>query len=224
MRTAALIPAFEAAETLADVIRGVRDHLQDVVVIDDGSSDETAEIAGRSGAQLLRHRVNRGKGAAILTGLRHLSARGFTHALTLDADGQHLASEVPTLIAESSADPSALVVGQRRIESDVPGIRRFGNEFANVWVWIASGKRLPDTQSGFRIYPVASVLALGLTGARFEMETEVVIRAVRAGIPVRSVPVRVYYPPPEARVSHYQGFRDTVRIIDMVVGLILRLR
>ena len=224
MRFAALIPALDASGTIDSVVRGVLEHLPEVVVVDDGSGDETAATAARAGADVIRHAVNRGKGSALITGLRHLAARGVTHVLTIDADGQHLPGEIPVLLGASYDAPGAVVIGARRIESEIARIKRFGNEFANVWVWIASGQRFQDTQSGFRVYPVAPVLDLGLTGTRFEMETEVVIRAVRAGVEVRQVPVRVHYPPPEVRVSHYEPFRDTVRIIEMVVGLILRVR
>jgi hypothetical protein len=102
-------------------------------------------------------------------------------------------------------------------------MRRFGNRFADRWVEIACGCALPDTQSGFRVYPVERTLALPLRARRFAFETEVLIRAVRAGIEIRSVPIRVYYPPAAERVSHYQPFVDTVRIIFVVLGLIFRL-
>lgn len=224
MRFAALIPALDAAGSVGPVVRAILGHVPEVVVVDDGSTDDTAAVAAAAGAEVIRHPVNRGKGAALLTGLRHLERSGATHALTLDADGQHLPEEAPVLLAASRAEPGALVIGSRQVDSDVAPLKRFGNRFADAWVWIASGVRFEDTQSGFRVYPVSAVLGLGLTGERFELETEVVIRAVRASVPVRQVPVRVHYPPPDVRASHYDPFRDTVRIIEMVVGLILRLR
>lgn len=221
---AALVPALDAAETIGDVVRGALCRIDCVLVVDDGSRDSTAAEARSAGAEVLSHGENLGKGAALVSGLRYLRERGFTHAVALDADGQHLPDEIPALVEESEAHPDAIVCGSRRIEQEVAPIKRFGNEFANLWVRIAAGRDLGDTQCGFRVYPIASTLGLGSTGRRFDFETEVLIRAVRAGIDVRSVPIRVYYPPPEVRVSHYDKLRDTVRIIEAVVGLILRVR
>ncbi|MGH7822643.1 MAG: glycosyltransferase family 2 protein, partial [Candidatus Binatia bacterium] len=220
----ALVPSLDCGATIGKVVRGARRHLADVVVVDDGSSDGTVRAARRAGAEVLRHGENRGKGVALVTGLRHLAARRFSHALTLDGDGQHLPAEMPALLAESAAHPEAIVIGARRIESEVAWLNRFGNEFADLWVRIVTGRHVADTQSGFRVYPIDATLALGAAGRRFDFETEVVIRAIRAGIDVRSVSVRVHYPPPEERVSHYDKLWDTVRIVQMVVGLMLRVR
>lgn len=224
MKVAALIPALDCAATIGDVVRGARERVPHVLVVDDGSSDSTAAAAEAAGAEVLRHSQNLGKGAAILSGLRHLAATGFSHAVSLDGDGQHLPAEIARLLGESEAHPESFVVGARQIESEVAAINRFGNQFANLWVRIATGRDLGDTQCGLRVYPIAATLALNPTGSRFEFETEVLIRAARAGREVRSVPVRVYYPPPDERQSHYDKFWDTVRIIQMVIGLILRLR
>jgi glycosyltransferase involved in cell wall biosynthesis len=221
---AALIPALDCAATIADLVRGCREHVARVLVVDDGSADPTAEEARSAGAEVLAHGENLGKGAALLSGLRYLQERGFSHAISLDGDGQHFAAEIPKLVDESRAHLGALVIGARRIESEVAAINRFGNEFANVWVRIATGRDLGDTQCGQRVYPIDRTLALGPVGRRFDFETEVLIRAVRTGMEVRSVPVRVYYPPPEMRRSHYDKLWDTARIVEMVVGLMLRLK
>jgi glycosyltransferase involved in cell wall biosynthesis len=221
---AALIPALDCADTVADVVSGARAHVECVVVVDDGSNDATASEARAAGAEVVSHGENLGKGAALATGLRYLEERRFGYAVSLDADSQHLPAEIPKLLAESAAHPGAIVCGARQIETDVAAIKRFGNEFANVWVRIATGRDLGDTQCGFRVYPIAATLALHSVGRRFDFETEVLIRAVRAGIDVRSVPVRVFYPPPDVRKSHYDKVWDTVRIIEAVVGLILRVR
>jgi glycosyltransferase involved in cell wall biosynthesis len=221
---AALIPAFECAATVGTVVRGAREHLDRVLVVDDGSSDATALEARAAGAEVLSHHGNRGKGAALLSGLQLLREQGLTHAVSLDGDGEHSPTEIPKLFAESRAHPAALIVGSRQIESAVAAINRFGNRFANAWVKIATGRDLGDTQCGLRVYPIATMLGLHPTGLRFEFETEVLIRAVRAGIDVRSVAVRVCYPPPERRRSHYDKLWDTLRIIEMVVGLMLHRR
>lgn len=221
---AALIPALDCAATIGGVVRGARRELGRVLVVDDGSTDATAEEARGAGAEVFSHGENRGKGAALASGLRYLQESGATHAVSLDGDGQHLPSEIPKLVAESEKHPEALVIGAREIESEVAPIKRFGNQFANAWVQIATGRDLGDTQCGQRVYPIAATLALHPIGLRFDFETEILIRATRAEIDVRSVPVRVFYPPPDERQSHYDKLWDTVRIIEMVVGLILRLR
>ena len=194
MKIAALIPAFDCGRTVGRVVRRTKSVVPDVLVVDDGSTDHTAKFAESGGAEVLRHDVNRGKGAALATGMRRLAKQGFTHALTLDGDGQHLASEIPALIEEAEAHPKAIVVGARRSNAGAAAMKRFGNDFANLWVWIATGIEIPDTQSGFRVYPIAKTLGLGASGSRFDFETEILLRAARAGIEIRSVPIRAYYP------------------------------
>jgi glycosyltransferase involved in cell wall biosynthesis len=221
---AVLIPALDCEATLGDVVRAARAHVAQVLVVDDGSRDGTAQVAAAAGAEVLRHAANRGKGAALRTGLRALRERGATHAITLDGDGQHLPDDIPVLLRAAAEAPSALVLGARQHPAgSLAKVRAFGNRFANRWVEIACGASLEDTQSGFRVYPLRETLALGCRADRFAFETEVIIRAVRAGIAIRSVPVRVWNPPPGERVSHFRGVRDTVRIVFTVIALMLRL-
>jgi glycosyltransferase involved in cell wall biosynthesis len=223
-RIALVIPALDCARTIADVVRGGLAFVDAAVVIDDGSADATAELAAAAGATVLAHRRTCGKGVALADGIAWAAKAGFTHALTMDGDGQHIAAEIPKLLERSNRDANALVIGAREIgPTETTPLRLFGNRFADRWVEIASGLRLPDTQSGFRVYPVAPTVALEVRARHFAYETEVLIRAVRARIPIDSVPVRVYYPAPDQRVSHYRGFVDTVRIILVVLGLIFRL-
>jgi hypothetical protein len=156
--------------------------------------------------------------------MRALLRGGVTHVLTLDGDGQHLPDEIPELLRAAAADRSALVLGARQHPPDsLAPIRVFGNRFANRWVKIACGAALEDTQSGFRVYPLRETLALGCRADHFAFETEVIIRAVRAGMPIRSVPVRVWNPPPGERSSHFRGFRDSLRIVFTVIALMLRI-
>jgi glycosyltransferase involved in cell wall biosynthesis len=223
IRPAILIPALDAAPTIDAVVTDARRHCVSVVVVDDGSGDDTAQQAQRAGAEVVRHPTNRGKGAALVTGMRHLAASNVTHALTMDADGQHLATEVPKLLAAARGDPDAIIVGARTIgDQAVASANLLGNRVANLAVRVASGVCVDDTQSGFRVYPIARVLALPLDGGRFEYETTMLIHATRAGIPVRSVPIAVYYPPIAERRSHYRKIADTVRIIRAVAPLLVR--
>jgi glycosyltransferase involved in cell wall biosynthesis len=222
---AAIIPAYEAGRTIGAVVADVRGRCSRIIVVDDGSSDDTAARAAAAGAEVLRHAVNAGKGAAILTGLKALSRDGVAHALTLDADGQHLGSEVPALLAASDAAPRAIVVGVRRKEGHpIAFINRLGNWFADRVLRLVAGRPLPDTQSGFRIYPVAATLALDVQSTRYDFETEVLLRAARHGVELVGVPIAVYYPPIAERVSHYRPARDTLRIVRTVGRVIFRAR
>jgi glycosyltransferase involved in cell wall biosynthesis len=222
-RPAVLIPSYDCAETIGAVVTDARPHAELVLVVDDGSSDATAAHARRAGAEVLRHEHNRGKGAALVSGMRELEGRGFTHAISMDGDGQHLGREIPTLVAVARTEPGAIVIGSRRIgDQEVAAANLFGNRVANLAVRLAARTAVGDTQSGFRIYPLPAVLALPASGDRFEYETTVIIRAARAGLPIRSVPVGVYYPPVAERRSHYRKVRDTLRIIRAVASLMLR--
>jgi glycosyltransferase involved in cell wall biosynthesis len=226
LRIAALVPCLDVEATIAAVVEGVRKHVEHVLVVDDGSSDRTAEVARAAGAEVVSHAENRGKGAALRTGLVRLLAQGYTHAFTVDGDGQHLADEMPALIREATAHPWEIVLGARRIEpsQEVAPIKRFGNGFANWWVSLAAGVEYRDTQSGFRIYPIARVLELGAHAEHYEFESEVLILAARRGLAVRTLDVAVYYPPPGERVSHYEPWLDTCRIIFTVVPFLVRMR
>jgi len=219
----ALVPAYQAAATIADVVAGVRTRLLHVVVVDDGSDDDTAGRATAAGAEVIRHPANAGKGAALATGFRALVARGVGRALTLDADGQHLPGQIPVLLAASDAEPAAIVVGVRRKAGHaIRAVNRFGNWAADELLRLIAGQALPDTQSGFRIYPVATTLALGVQGARYDFETEVLLRAARRRVPLVGVPVDVHYPPVAERVSHFRPGVDTIRIIASVLRVLAR--
>jgi len=216
-----VIPAFRAADTVAAVVGGARAYCARVVVVDDGSDDDTARRAAAAGAEVCRHPANAGKGAALRTGLRALDADGVARALTLDADGQHLPEQIPALLAASDAAPQAIVVGVRRKTGhQIKRANLFGNWVADRFLRLIAGRPLPDTQSGFRVYPVAATLALGAAGARYEFETEVLLRAARRGMAVVGVPVDVHYPPIAERVSHYRPWRDTLRVIGVVLKVL----
>jgi glycosyltransferase involved in cell wall biosynthesis len=220
---AGLIPAYRAGATVAAVVGATRQQLARVVVVDDGSDDDTAARAAAAGAEVIHHGANAGKGAALQTGLRTLAGAGVARALTLDADGQHLPEEIPRLLAASDAAPDAIVVGVRRKAGHTIRWRnRFANWAADRLLRLVAGQPLPDTQSGFRVYPVAATLALGAAGSRFDFETEVLLRAARRGMRVTGVPVAVHYPPVAERVSHYRPGADTLRIIGTVLRVLVR--
>lgn len=212
-RPCALICAYDASRTVGSVVAQARARIEPVLVVDDGSADDTAGAARRAGAHVIRHLANRGKGAALLTGLAAARERGYTHAVTLDADGQHDPADIPSLLAVSEGAPGALVVGARDFDHpNVPGASRFGRRFTNGWVKLETGRTVHDCQSGFRSYPVDSILALGLSAGRFEWEVDVIVRAAWAGIPLVNTPVSVFYAPAGQHTSHYRMVRDSVRM------------
>ena len=218
---AALIPAYGAEATVGAVVRGARDYCVRVVVVDDGSRDGTGAAALAAGAGVVEHPVNSGKGAALRTGLSVLARHGVRRALTLDADGQHLPNQIPVLLAASDGAPDAFVVGVRRKEGHtLRRINKFGNWFADRALRAIAHQPIPDTQSGFRVYPVAATLSLPTVGDRFDFETEILLRAARRGLRVIGVPVEVHYPPVGERVSHYRAGRDTYRIIRTVLRVL----
>jgi glycosyltransferase involved in cell wall biosynthesis len=217
-RFAALVPAYQAAATVGAVVEGIRATGLDVLVVDDGSSDATGAVACAAGAGVVRQMPNGGKGTALVRGFRELVEEGFSHAVTVDADGQHLAEEIPRLVAAATERPDAIVVGERRKEGhEINWIAQLGNVVADTLMpWIA-GAALPDTQSGFRVYPLLTTLGLGATGSRYDFETEILFRAVRRNVPLVGIPVRVHYPPVAERVSHFDPWTDTLRIIGTVL-------
>lgn len=199
----ALIPTYDNPLTVAEVVRSAQRHLP-VIVIDDGSGPEAAAILRRlPGVHLIRHPENRGKGVALRTGFAAARALGFTHAISLDADGQHYPDDLPALVQASLEDPCALVLGVRDLAAAGAGWgSRFGCWLSNAWLRRVGGPVLPDTQTGFRVYPLTQIATLDLQGERYDLEVEVLARAAWAGVPLRSHPIRVRYFPRAERVSH----------------------
>jgi len=188
-----------------------------LLVVDDGSTDGTADVARAFGATVLVHPQNRGKGRALLTGLAEARARGYEAALTVDADGQHPGASARVLL-EASDDPGALVLGVRDLAgAGAPRANRFSNGISNFFLSRFAGRSLGDTQCGLRRYPVERTLELAPRAAGYAFEAEVILLAVGAGVPVLQVPVAVRYPPEDERVSHFDPVRDPARIIAVVL-------
>jgi glycosyltransferase involved in cell wall biosynthesis len=220
----AIVPALDAAGTIADVVRGLKATLAiPVVVVDDGSTDATASLAAAEGAVVIRHPANRGKGAALRTGLARAASEGWTVAVTVDADGQHPARSAAVVLA-GSGDPRALVLGVRDLVSaGAPRSNRFGNAVSNFFVSLFGGRALRDTQCGLRRYPVRETLALGASASGFAYEAEVVLRALAAGLPVVETPIDAVYPPASERRTHYRRGADSARIVGTVVSTVAQL-
>ena len=212
---AATIPAFQAAPSVAEVVAGTRELCSEVLVIDDGSTDGTAEAARQAGARVISHRHNLGKGRALATAFADLFGRGFAAVITLDADGQHLPREIPRLLAARHAvgdEPADLVIGSRdHLFAQMSRLRRNSNRISSVLISTAAGQRLSDVQSGFRIYSRRLVETVGFREPRFEAESAVVVRAVRGGFRVVTTPVELKFADGRT-TSHYRPLVDSLRI------------
>jgi glycosyltransferase involved in cell wall biosynthesis len=212
-----VIPVYNHMCNLRSVVLAALASGAPVIVVDDGSTDGTADVlAEPTGAVVVRHERNQGKGAAILTGLKVAAAPplGARFAVTVDADGQHRPDDARNLLAAIASDPvPALVLGSRAGMRGraVPWSSRVGRGFSGFWVWASGGPSVSDSQTGFRVYPVPETLSLPTRTRRFQFEVEVLVHAHRAGIPIREVPVGVAYDPPGGRVSHFRPWRDFAR-------------
>jgi glycosyltransferase involved in cell wall biosynthesis len=217
-RFAVAIPAYQAAGTIEDVVRGTLRLCGDVLVVDDGSTDQTAARAAAAGARVLRHARNLGKGRALRTAFDDLFDGGFDTIVTVDADGQHLPEEIPRLLDAADADGGAdLVIGSRaHLFEAMHPMRRTSNRSSSRAISWFAGQRLEDVQSGFRLYTRRVIDRAGFPEPRFEAESAIVVRAVRLGLEVRCV--RISLGEPDGRAtSHYRPLVDSLRIAGAVV-------
>lgn len=212
-RPLVVIPVFNHGATLRQVVIRALEVHPHVLVVDDGSTDGGADTLAGLPCEVLRHERNRGKGAAILSAAKAADERGMTHIITLDADGQHDPADIGKFLPLIAAEPGAVVIGARDFDvPNVPGSSRFGRQFSRFWLRVQTGFDVSDVQSGFRAYPVQLLRQLALREAGYAFEVEVLARAAWAGFPLRDVEISVYYPEPDKRVSHFDKFRDNVRI------------
>jgi len=234
-----LIPAYNAERQVAAVVRGAAQAGLPVIVVDDGSTDQTRQQAQAAGAVILRHHANRGKGAALQTGFAYARAQNADGVLTLDADGQHDTREIPKLLAAWQKDPASLVLGVRSFDPALmPRRSRIGNHISTFFISLFAGRRHSDTQTGFRVYP-RRLLSLPLSTRRFDTETELLLWASKLAVPLREVPVQTIYrvpsapepsvpdesaPPaasePETSTprTHFRNWEDTLRVLGLVVS------
>ena len=208
-----VIPTYNNAGTICDVAGRAVAQGYPVIVVNDGSTDQTATLLEQSGLPLtvLNHPYNRGKGIALRTALTYARAQGFRYAITLDADGQHFPEDVPVLVEALSQHPGALIVGSRNLQAEnMPGGNTFANRFSNFWFRVQTARSLPDTQTGFRAYPLDRLPSLRILTSRYEAELALLVFSAWKGIELVPVAIRVCYP--ENRVSSFRPFRDFFRI------------
>lgn len=209
-----VIPTYNNAGTVYRVVAETLRYCDDVIVVNDGSTDDTREILDTiPRIDIVDYPTNKGKGIALKRGFIHARSKGFRYAITLDSDGQHYPEDIWNFVKAIVEMPGTLVVGERDLSNvDINAQSSFANKFSNFWFWLQTGLRLKDTQTGFRAYPLASLHGLGLLTSRYEAELELLVFSAWQGTPIRSIPIRVYYPPRGERVSHFRPFPDFARI------------
>lgn len=209
-----IIPTYNNSGTIAQVVRETLEYCDDVFVVNDGSTDETPDLLQQIGRiTIVNYPNNRGKGYALKKGFQEALSRGFAYAITLDADGQHLPSDIPLFLKANIEHPHTIIVGERNLE----GVERtkgsdFANKFSNFWFNLQTGLNLADTQTGYRLYPLKRLAWLSVLTSRYEAELELMVFASWHGVDIKSVPINVYYPPKEERVSHFRAGIDFTRI------------
>ncbi|MCG6868201.1 MAG: glycosyltransferase family 2 protein [Gammaproteobacteria bacterium] len=229
-RVCGLVPVYNNPLTIKNVVERLRRSFEYVIVIDDGSDYATAslidQLANRDRGHIhVQHfSVNRGKGAAVKAGLKKALDLGFSHALQIDADGQHDLDDVPRFLQSMRDTPEAMILGAPEFGEDIPAIRKHGRKLTKLIIAIEAGTRtLPDAMCGFRVYPVAAICALHTLCSRMCFDPEILIRAYWAGIPVRTVSTRVrYLSADEGGVSHFRGVHDNILNVSLHAWLVLQ--
>ncbi len=225
MRIAVVIPAFNEAATVAGIAEEALQYTQKVIVVDDGSDDDTATQLLELPVTLIKNDSNLGKAASMARGFAAALAQSVDAVITLDADGQHRPADIPRLIEAAAKYPDDIIIAARLQGRDnMPRLRRFGNWQADFWIAWAAGYPIHDSQCGYRLYPAAVLQRLGVRGGRrnsFVFESEVLIEAARIGCYARCISIDTIYAG-SPRASHYRAASDTMRIIVMVAGNLIR--
>jgi glycosyltransferase involved in cell wall biosynthesis len=220
-----VIPVYNNGGTIKDIAMRCRAILSEVVVVDDGSTDvDVADLLSEIDITVLRHDQNLGKGRAIMTGLEYVNQQNGTYMITIDADGQHYPEDLHRFLPYLAPEADTIIIGARDFSgNNIPGGSRFGRKFASFWLKVETGKGMEDCQSGFRAYPVSLIKQLALTGRYYDFEAEILARASWAGLELKTVPIRVWYPNPgEKRITSFRPFLDNFRLSCMHARLVGR--
>jgi glycosyltransferase involved in cell wall biosynthesis len=212
MKVCVIVPTYNNCKTLKRVLDSVLQYTSNIIIVNDGSTDDTSKILENYPQLVQLHfPENSGKGMALRAGFKKASELNYNYAITIDSDGQHFASDIPIFMETLEKEGDALLIGSRNMmHESVPKKSSFGNRFSNFWFWVETGIRLKDTQSGFRLYPLQLIPRKYFT-TKFEFEIEVIVRSAWKGIPVKNIPIEVLYDPKE-RVSHFRPLKDFTRI------------
>jgi len=209
-----VVPTYNNQKTLGNVLDEILQLTSSVIVVNDGSTDQTDRLLADydDRIEVVSYKPNRGKGFALKTGFDRAETLGFKNAITIDADGQHKPSELGLFVRYAENYPDALLIGQRTVEGHMSAKSHFANQFSNFWFTVQTAIRLKDTQNGFRLYPLSVMNGLRPLTTRYEAELELLVRSAWKGIRIIPVPIHVYYPPAEERLSHFRPGKDFFRI------------
>ncbi|MEO6303967.1 MAG: DUF2062 domain-containing protein, partial [Bacteroidia bacterium] len=215
LKCCVIIPTYNNEKTLEKVILDTLIYTNKIIVVNDGATDKTPEIiaAFKNEITVVTHPVNSGKGMALRNGFKKAFELGYEYAITIDSDGQHFPSDLGSFLDKISEQPGALIIGARNMNSEnVPGGSSFGNKISNFWFQFETGIQLPDTQSGYRLYPIKRLEKMHFFTSRFEFEIEVIVKSAWRGIDVIAIPVKIYYAKAGERISHFRPTKDFARI------------
>lgn len=215
LKCCVIIPTYNNEKTIVAVINSVLEFTPDVIVVNDGATDSTADLLKpfEKSITVLSYLPNKGKGVALRTGIKHAQEKGFRYAITIDSDGQHFADDIPVFIDKIELEPDSLLVGARNLnQENMPKKNTFGNKFSNFWFKLFTHIDLPDTQSGYRLYPIQKMKGSRYFTTKYEFEVEVMVKAAWKGIHVTSVPINVFYAEGKERVTHFRPGKDFTRI------------
>ena len=215
MSICVVMPTYRNAQFLNTVIDNILVYTNHLIVVNDGSPDNTAQILNNYGNKItvLTHDTNQGKGKALITGFKYAHQQGFRYAITIDSDNQHHPSDITKFADEIKQHPGALVVGARCLKGkEINQSSSFANKFSNFWFTVHTLHRLKDTQTGFRLYPVDKIATMHLFSSKYETELEMLVRCAWKGVEIKSVDIDVSYPPKNERVSSFRPGRDFTRI------------
>lgn len=209
-----VIPTYNNAGTLKKVIGDVLKYSKNIIVVNDGSTDNTSGVLiAYPNLEIISYPKNKGKGYALKKGFALAKEIGYDYAITIDSDGQHSADDLPVFAKKLKEEPEVVIIGSRNMEKEgVPGKSSFGMKFSNFWFWVETGIHHPDTQSGFRMYPLKFINREKFLTGRFEFEIEIIVKLAWKGVKITSVPVDVHYQKKEERISHFRPFVDFTRI------------
>jgi len=208
-----IVPTYNNASVISPVLTKLKSYTNNIIVVNDGSTDNTLSVLANCGVQIVSYAKNRGKGIALQQGFSYAISKGFKYAITIDSDGQHNPDDLILFLNKIEEGSRAIILGARNMEQEgVPAKSSFGNKFSNFWFWFETGYKVPDTQTGYRCYPLKYVANKKYFTNKYEFEIEVMVRGVWSGLSIESVPVSVYYAPKEERISHFRPFKDFTRI------------
>jgi hypothetical protein len=217
-----IIPTYNNKLTIEAVLRNVCKVLHDVIVVDDGSTDGASPLLNRiSSISVVRHEHNQGKGAALADGFAFAAQKGYSHAISLDGDGQHLAADLPKFVQEIEHCPTGMIIGRRNLAGRGKRLKsRILRAHSNFWVWLLTGQWVRDSQTGFRAYPLKRVTELRVKTRRYDYEVEVLVKGLWVGMPVREIPIEVEYVP--GSKSHFRPLVDFIRVFSLICALLAK--